>query len=390
MKNYSEATLQTVINEISYPALLTKIDGLPLVANRRFCMQINMNISQMKYLFDNRQFRITELPDSRFCTVKAYNTEYTLQTHDIRIVDGCRLYIFTGMSERQSSAPEIVDFDHLICNSPAFAKTVSQCRQNVNPGRICFLNGEIGTGKETLARCIHNESPLANAPFFCIHNNTEFDNFFAQSRTTTTSIHYCTIYIEEFANFNHYNQDRLCELLRTSIGNDYKVICASSANLESLIMKEELHRDLFYILLSEEIIVPPIRDRSEDIPFFVSKYLDALNAKLNKSVSIHEDVLKRLADYNWPGNLHQLENLMIKAMYSIEQIDGVITPEFVKALPPSTAYAGGSYSLAASERNQIQRVLSLYSGVKGGKGLAAEALGISQATLYRKIKEYNL
>ncbi|MCQ2565969.1 MAG: sigma 54-interacting transcriptional regulator [Clostridia bacterium] len=344
----------------------------------------------MKYLFGKKQFKITEVLGNRSCIVKAYNTDYNLKMQDIRIVDGCRLFIFTGMSDRQTAVPEIPSFNNLICSSPSFLSTVNQCKKNVNPGRICFLNGEIGTGKETLARCIHNDSPIANAPFFCIHNNTEFDNFFTLSRTTTTSIHYCTIYIEEFANFNHYNQDRLCELLRTCIANDYKVICASSANLDSLIMKEELHRDLYYILLSEEITVPPLRDRKEDIPLFVNKYLAALNKKLNRSITIHQDVLNSLTQYSWPGNLHQLENLMIKAIYSIESIDGVIDMKLARELPHSTPYAGGSYSLASAERSLVQRVLSQYSGIKGAKALAAEALGISQATLYRKIKEYNL
>jgi transcriptional regulator with PAS, ATPase and Fis domain len=171
---------------------------------------------------------------------------------------------------------------------------------------------------------------------------------------------------------------------------DVRIIAATNRPLEQAIREGVLRQDLFYRLNVVRIVMPPLRERREDIPPLVTYFLRQLNQRFARDVrGLTPEAMAALMKYDFPGNVRELENLLERA-YALgvrEQIALADLPALSGGAPPAPAVPAGLPRLAEAERELILRALRLHDN---DKDRAARALGISRRTLYRRLKSYGL
>ncbi len=295
-----------------------------------------------------------------------------------------------------------------------------------------LITGETGTGKELVARAIHRESDRRDKPFIAINcgaipDTLLYTEFFGYSRGAFTGAdpkgkigkfelaNGGILFLDEVGSLPIYLQAKLLRVLQerhfTRVGSnqlihvDVRIIAATNETLLRLIEEGRFRKDLFYRLNVIPLDVPPLRERLEDIPVLVEHFFRKYCALLGKPpASLDPALFSTLQAYTWPGNVRELENV-IEFMVNMMPDTG---PLDLEALPPylhreeragnSTLPMDGEapdpmgaiLPLATLERQAIATALKRYGKSTKGKRLAADALRISIATLYRKIREYDL
>lgn len=284
-----------------------------------------------------------------------------------------------------------------------------------------LITGESGTGKELVARAIHFRGSFASRPFVAVDCGSlvptlieselfgyEKGAFTGALKTRTGLFHSAdggTIFLDEIGELPLEMQAKLLRVLqekevRPVGGNhptrvDVRVIAATNRDLEKEYRSGTFRKDLYFRLNVVTIHVPPLRERRSDIPMLAHWFLDRCAS--GRSVQVTNAAMKSLLQYDWPGNVRELENCVERALALGNQqtidIDD-LPPAIASTSPVSTATAppepDPSYSttdLEDIERTTIERV---FQQVKGDKVLAGKMLGISRATLYRKLKRYNI
>jgi len=282
-----------------------------------------------------------------------------------------------------------------------------------------LITGESGTGKELVARAIHFRGSFANRPFVAVDCGSlvptlieselfgyEKGAFTGAVKTKTglfQSANGGTIFLDEIGEIPLELQGKLLRVLQEKevrpVGSnqkvkvDVRVIAATNRDLESEYRNGTFRKDLYFRLNVVTVHLPALRERRSDIPLLVHWFLDRY-AK-NGSLQVTSAAMKSMLQYDWPGNVRELENCVERAVaLGDERVMDV------GDLPPSLAHGSvisdgvavahppGSISdLEDIERATIQRV---FEQVKGDKALAGKMLGISRATLYRKLKRYNI
>lgn len=303
--------------------------------------------------------------------------------------------------------------------------SVAQNIQKVAPSKTTvLLLGESGTGKELFARAIHNLSPRREYPFVPINcaaipRELLESELFGHEKGAFTGADFRklgkfeladrgTIFLDEIGEMDIALQAKILRVLQEgeiervgglkTIKIDVRVIAASNKDLEKAVSEKAFREDLFYRLSVFPVKIPPLRERTEDIPllvdFFLNKYCRELKAPLK---SISNETMELLVNYSWKGNVRELENTIERA---IILCDGkMITPEHV-SLSPLPLEAGlknlpmnGTLEDASKEALRIaetQRITKALKETKGNKSRAAEALQVSYKTLLTKIKEYHI
>lgn len=297
----------------------------------------------------------------------------------------------------------------MIGTSEAFQK-VTEIIDRVKDNRATVLvRGESGTGKELVARAVHYSGKFARAPFIAVNCGAIPENLleaelFGYTKGAFTganenrngffqAAHKGTIFLDEIGNATLPVQNRLLRVLQekevTKIGSqkaeklDVRVIAATNSDLEELIQKKTFREDLYYRLSVVTIDVPPLRERSSDIPLLVDKFMQKYGIEYkDRFVRIANDALDVLERYSWPGNIRELENVVQRAVI---MCDGKITLEH---LPNELKYKidfpqKGFKTLQEKEKEYIQEVLL---STQGNKTKAAEILGINRKTLREKLK----
>ncbi|HET6842488.1 MAG TPA: sigma-54 dependent transcriptional regulator [Candidatus Angelobacter sp.] len=284
-----------------------------------------------------------------------------------------------------------------------------------------LISGESGTGKELVARAIHYRGSFAKRPFVAVDCGSlvptlieselfgyEKGAFTGANRSKEglfQSAHGGTIFLDEIGELPLELQAKLLRVLQEKevrpVGSnhrvkvDVRVIAATNRDLEVAYKEGKFRKDLYFRLNVVTLHLPSLRERKSDIPTLVHYFLDKLAP--GKAMTVSTAAMKCLLQYEWPGNVRELENAMERAVAlgSNEEID-------VRDLPPAfhtgidiTDVAPGPIppkavsdtDLEELERITIERV---FQQVKGDKTLAGRMLGISRATLYRKLKRYNI
>ena len=300
-------------------------------------------------------------------------------------------------------------YSDMIGNSEAFQK-VTEIIDRVKDNRATVLvRGESGTGKELVARSIHYSGKFSRAPFIAVNCGAIPENLleaelFGYTKGAFTganenrdgffqAAHKGTIFLDEIGNAPLPVQNRLLRVLQekevTKIGSqkpeklEVRVIAATNSDLEELIQKKIFREDLFYRLSVVTVDVPPLRDRTSDIPLLVEKFMQKYGIEYkDRFVRIADNALDVLKRYSWPGNIRELENVVQR---SVIMCDGQITLEH---LPDELKYKidfpeKGLKTLEEKEREYIQEVLL---STQGNKTKAAEILGINRKTLREKLK----
>jgi two-component system, NtrC family, response regulator AtoC len=283
-----------------------------------------------------------------------------------------------------------------------------------------LITGESGTGKELVARAIHFRGPFANSPFVAVDCGSlvptlmESELFGYEKGAFTGALKSKaglfqaasggTIFLDEIGELSPEMQAKLLRVLQEKevrpVGSnqrtkvDVRVIAATNRDLDSEYRNGTFRKDLYFRLNVVTVHLPALRERRSDIPMLAHWFLERYAA--GQSIHITSAAMKSLLQYEWPGNVRELENCIERAIALGDRrvIDSGDLPSTIGSAAPLPDMMSGRHSSPVSstdlediERDTIQRV---FRQANGDKTLAGKMLGISRATLYRKLKRYNI
>ena len=312
-----------------------------------------------------------------------------------------------------SSDKNHFDYPELVGESACMQRLKAMILRIAKSDAPVLIQGESGSGKELVARAVHHHS-LRNDQFFCavdcaaINESVIESELFGYEKGAFTgadkatlglirSAHRGTLFLDEIGEIPLRMQSKLLRTLQEQevrpVGGirsqavDIRVIAATNRDLDQEIAKGQFRADLYFRIAALPIAVPSLRERGEDILLLANTILKKLNKKREKRIS--DEAAKLLLSYSWPGNVRELENVMRRALALAEK--EIIVPDDL----PATLVVSSDRdlplpendSLAAYERLALENALKKSSN---SKRKAAQLLGIGEATLYRKMKEYDL
>jgi transcriptional regulator with PAS, ATPase and Fis domain len=277
-----------------------------------------------------------------------------------------------------------------------------------------LIQGESGTGKELFARAIHYNSPRKDKPFVIAdctalteslleselfgHEKGAFTGAIKRKIGRFEQANGGTIFLDEIGDISPMAQLKLLRVLQEksfervggeeTINVDVRVIAATNKNLEKSLEEGKFREDLYYRLNVIPIFMPPLRERKDDIPELAKGFLDQFSKKSNKWIKgLSDDAYRTLIDYDWPGNIRELENAIERAVVVTKGniVDAEDFPSKIQKYAETAP--GGTCSLYENEKNLITKVLG---GCDHNIYKAAKELGISRSTLYGKIKKYGI
>ncbi len=366
----------------------------------------------------NTEFRV-ELAGRRYAVVGKI-----LEFSDA-YMDYDRILIFRTMKDvrrnayRMTQQSRLITPEHLVGSSRAMVEIRDTIRKVAPTFSTVFIRGESGTGKELIARAIHAESDRRKEAFIGIncaaipdtlleselfgYVKGAFSGASGSGRIGKFELaNKGTLFLDEIGDMPLYLQSKVLRILQersfARIGSndlinlDIRVIAATNRNIEEMIQKNQFRRDLFYRINVIPIDVPPLRERTEDIPLLFATLLEKYNEALGKRVTkVDDDVMAVFMDYGWPGNVRELENVIqyvITLADSSNTIHRFMLPDTM--LKKSEAILEPKRKpefapLEVMEARYIERVLSQFGNTTEGKKKAAKVLGIGIATLYRKL-----
>ena len=308
------------------------------------------------------------------------------------------------------------NFEEIISKSKNFQKVLQQLERVASTDATVLILGESGTGKELLARAVHNISNRSKRPLVKVNcatlpaNLIESELFGHEKGAFTGAMDKKigrfeladggTIFLDEIAELPVELQAKLLRVLQEGeferLGNprtmkvNVRVIAATNRNLEQAIDKKEFREDLFYRLNVFPIVSPPLRDRKEDIPLLVKHFCQKHEAKIGKKIiHIEPEVIDALMEYNWPGNIREVENLIERAMIISEGS----TLEYGDWLPVSKHASTSKNALLKLEDVEKEHIIEVLKKVNwkvsGEKG-AAKMLGLNATTLEARLKKLGI
>ncbi len=305
------------------------------------------------------------------------------------------------------------------------SRPVEQLRQMiVNYARSeapVLITGETGTGKELVARAIHEASSRASGPFIAINcaaipENLVESEFFGIEEGVATGVkrrmgyfeqaHTGTLFIDEIGDMPVSTQVKLLRVLqdgvvrrigaRTEIPVNVRIVAATHQNLQQLIHENRFREDLFYRISVLEIEVPPLRERREDIAVLAQYFLQQKNQARGEAIAgIAPETLRLLEQYDWPGNIRELENEVERWNAILRKGDRVLpehlSPRIVKKMEYGAAASDAPQSLRdAVDRLERQMILKTLQEAGGNKSEVARRLGLSRLGLQRKMERLKI
>jgi len=310
----------------------------------------------------------------------------------------------------KNSVVMLENVDDLIGKSEPMQQVLRQIESMSQTNSSVIIFGESGTGKELIARAIHSNSPrkfypMVSVPCGALTDSLLESELFGHEKGAFTGAMYNrkgrfemadsgTILLDEIATISAKMQVELLRVLETKtfvrvggnkeIASDFRVICATNKDLKSMVEQGTFREDLYYRLNVMTIKVPPLRERTSDIPllvnYFIKKYCTTMNRPL---LAIDDSALQRMMEYPFPGNIRELENMIERAI-----VVGNGKKIALKDLPFGKDTIDNSIeSLDDFEKAFILKILSKYSW---NITRTAKALKVDRVTLYNKIKKYDL
>jgi DNA-binding NtrC family response regulator len=283
-----------------------------------------------------------------------------------------------------------------------------------------LISGESGTGKELVARAIHFRGMMAQTPFVAVDCGAlvptlmESEMFgyekgaFTGAMKSKTGLFQAanggSIFLDEIGELPLEMQAKLLRVLQEKevrpVGSndrhtvDVRVIAATNRDLESAYRTGTFRKDLYFRLNVVTVHIPPLRERRADIPMLVHHFLNHYTP--TKPLQVTAAAMKSLLQYDWPGNVRELENCIARAVTLGDQqtIDVQDLPPAIRSEQPATSEMtpqdAASLSTTALAEMERMTILRVFEQAHGDKALAGKMLGISRATLYRKLKRYNI
>jgi len=308
-------------------------------------------------------------------------------------------------------------FEEILGESPGLTKVLRQVETVAPTDTSVFVYGETGTGKELVARAIHNLSGRKDHPFVKLncaaiplglleselfgHEKGAFTGAIAKKIGRFEIANTGTLFLDEIGDIPLELQPKLLRVLQEkeferlggtrSIRSDVRLIAATNRDLPKMVEEREFRADLYYRLNVFPIKIPPLRERAEDIPllvrYFVSKYAQTLNKKIT---SIPAKVMKALQEYSWPGNIRELQNFVERAVIlsTGTTLDPLLSE--LTAVAQTTPSRSQGKTLKDVEREHVLETLRESDWVLGGPGGAAARLGLPRTTLIYRMRRLGI
>lgn len=309
-------------------------------------------------------------------------------------------------------------FAHLTGSSQALERVLKQARSVAATSATVLLSGENGTGKEMLARAIHQESPRASGPFVAVscaalpealieselfgHEKGAFTNATQSHKGRFELADGGTLFLDEIGDLSAAVQVKLLRVLQErefervggtkTLPVDIRLIAATNRDLEKEVAQGRFRQDLFFRLNVVPLVLPPLRERPDDIPILAAHFAAKSAQKYGQPTPELEPALVEvLLDYPWPGNVRELENLIerLVVLSSSSTLGLEFVPEkMLRVLPGTTP--GDESTLEGAIEALKRRMIKAALQSEGNKVAAAKKLGISRSYLHRLINEFDL
>jgi formate hydrogenlyase transcriptional activator len=304
-------------------------------------------------------------------------------------------------------------FDEIIGNSPALEFVLAEVERVAPTDSTVLIEGETGTGKELIARAIHNISARCGRPFVKLncsaipfdlleselfgHEKGAFTGAIAQKIGRFEMADTGTLFLDEIGDLPLALQPKLLRVLqeqefeRLGSGRTHRInvrlVAATHRDLAEMVARKEFRTDLYYRLNVFPVVLPPLRERREDIPQLASHFVEMFARRMGKRIDrIPQDILDAFISYSWPGNVRELQNLIERAV--IRSNHGVLHNPLPDKNPVTVTLSQDTFT--DSTRALILRALSRTGWVVGGPGGAAARLGMKRTTLIAKMKKLGI
>ncbi|MGC9007262.1 MAG: sigma 54-interacting transcriptional regulator [Sulfurihydrogenibium sp.] len=415
-KEFNKIILDSVIDAIVVVDEKGTIIEYNQVAKNILCKEMDVKGMNIEVLLNKK---LSELPTNRediFIETPAIGkVKVSLVATPIKNYKG-RLISFYIVPECMISNDNLTK-TRLVSKSPVMnyiidiVKTVADTNANI------LLEGESGTGKNVLAKYIHNLSSRRDKPFIKINcaaipeNLLESELFGYVKGAFTGAIKdkpgkveladKGTLFLDEIGELPIYLQSKILHLIQEKeferLGDvktrkvDIRIIAATNKELSNLVKEGKFREDLYYRLKVISIKVPALRERKEDIPFLINHFVEIFSENYKKKIKkISPEVIKILLDYEFPGNIRELENIIERAVILSE--NGTIEKEH---LPEEILDYKKRKENMLSKNNiesisEKEKIIEALKKTNGNKTIAAKILGIDRVTLWRKIRKYNI
>ncbi len=306
-------------------------------------------------------------------------------------------------------------FEQLIGASPALEAVLEQVERVAPADSTVLIQGETGTGKELIARAIHNISSRCGRPFVKLncaaipldlleselfgHEKGAFTGAITQKIGRFEWADKGTLFLDEVGDIPLALQPKLLRVLQEQeferLGStrtqkvDVRLVAATNQNLAEMVKRSEFRTDLYYRLNVFPILLPPLRARRTDIPALVAHFVDLFGRRMGKGIEhIPAETMSALSSYEWPGNIRELQNLIERAV--ILSNDGILPNPLPASETPGVVVSPGITTLKDSERTLILHTLDSLGWVIGGPKGAATKLGLKRTTLIHKMKKLGI
>lgn len=333
-----------------------------------------------------------------------------------------RIQLISQITYLKSELEEKLFFSGIVGKSEKMQKIMELVRVVSPTDSLVLIEGESGTGKELIARAIHDNSKRKDQPFVVLncgalsegileselfgHEKGSFSGAFTQHKGRFELANKGTLFIDEIGELSLSAQTRLLRVLQEKeferVGGNYplkvdvRMIAATNKNLLKEVKENRLREDLFFRLNVFKIVLPPLRERKEDIPELSRYFLEKFNKIMNKNiVDFSHECFKIFKNYNWPGNIRELQNVVERAVVLAN--NSVITP---RELPEDLVTTQQTSNFAfvmenetldeALERIEKHLILKTLKKTAYSQTQTAELLGIKRTTLRYKLEKYGL
>jgi formate hydrogenlyase transcriptional activator len=306
-------------------------------------------------------------------------------------------------------------FEQLIGRSRSLEAVLEQVELVAPTDSTVLIQGETGTGKELIARAVHNVSSRCGRPFIKLncaaiphalleselfgHERGAFTGAIAQKVGRFELADKGTLFLDEVGDIPLELQPKLLRVLQEQeferLGGtrthqvDVRLVAATNRDLSDMVKRSKFRSDLYYRLNVFPISLPPLRERREDIPALASHFVEIYSRRMGKQIDeLSLETMSALISHQWPGNIRELQNFIERSV--ILSVGPVLSPPLAQLKDSSAAASMGAVTLEEAERDHILKTLEHTKWVVAGPNGAAARLGVKRSTLYFRMQKLGI